>query len=85
MAKYLRPQSPIYSEENAAYIYPITTVDQVVMPNGTRLNAKLESIVTETKDKLMDEAIVLVEGVHYGDSLPTANTPGRLFFVKVTE
>ena len=44
MPEYLRPQSPIYSKENDAFIYPMTTVDQVIMPDGSRLNSKVISV-----------------------------------------
>lgn len=32
----------------------------------------------------MTGPLVLTEGVHYGDTLPSAGTPGRIFFKKVT-
>lgn len=38
---YLKPQSPLVSKEGD-YIYPLTTVDQVVMEDGSRLNTKLD-------------------------------------------
>ena len=39
MSSYLKPQSPLKNDGN--YIYPITTADQVVMDDGTRLNAEI--------------------------------------------
>ena len=47
MSNYLKPQSPIYNKGNDSYIYPLTTSDQVIMPNGRRLDKEgLESMVT---------------------------------------
>lgn len=38
---YLKPQSPI-KDRDGDYIYPLTTVDQVIMPDGSRLNNLLD-------------------------------------------
>lgn len=38
MSTYLKPQSPLYHKTEDAYFYPLTTADQVIMPNGTRLD-----------------------------------------------
>ena len=38
---YLKPQSPI-KDKDGDYVYPLTTVDQVIMPDGRRLNAVLD-------------------------------------------
>lgn len=43
MAKYLKPQTPL-QHQSGDYIYPITSVDQIVTGNGERLNANLISI-----------------------------------------
>ena len=43
MAKYLKPQTPL-QHQCGDYIYPITTVDQVLMDNGERLNANIINI-----------------------------------------
>lgn len=32
-----------------------------------------------------DEPMILVEGVHFGDTLPSDATKGRIFFKKVSE
>lgn len=37
MSNYLKPQSPIYNESTDSYIYPLTTSDQIIMPDGSRL------------------------------------------------
>ena len=34
---YLKPQSPI-KDRDGDYIYPLTTVDQVIIPNNGRLS-----------------------------------------------
>lgn len=46
----------------------------------------------EEDDKTLDEGplqierpIILKEGIHYGKTLPTAGTPGRIFFLVVNE
>jgi len=40
---YLKPQSPL-QHKDGDYFYPLTTVDQVIMEDGSRLNAKLDSL-----------------------------------------
>ncbi len=41
MSEYLKPQSPLYHKAEDAYFYPLTTVDQVVLEDGSRLNTEL--------------------------------------------
>lgn len=41
MASYLKPQSPILYKEN--YIYPLTTYDQIIMPDGSRWQGEVSS------------------------------------------
>lgn len=38
MSSYIKPQNPLYNEAADVYIYPLTTVDQIVLSNGERLN-----------------------------------------------
>lgn len=38
MANYIKPQSPL-QHKDGDYFYPLTTVDQIMMEDGTRLNA----------------------------------------------
>lgn len=38
---YLKPQSPLYHKKEDTYFYPLTTVDQVVLEDGSRLNSEL--------------------------------------------
>lgn len=40
MSEYLKPQSPLYHKKEDAYFYPLTTADQVIMPDGSRLSAQ---------------------------------------------
>lgn len=46
MAKYLKPQTPL-QHQSGDYIYPITTVDQIITANGERLNSKIVVVDTE--------------------------------------
>lgn len=43
------------------------------------------STVTTLNNMLSTGAMVLVNGIHYGDELPAAGTKGRIFFKKVVE
>ena len=38
MSNYVKPQSPLYNEHNDTYVYPLTTVDQIIMPDGSRMD-----------------------------------------------
>lgn len=58
MSDYLKPQSPLYHKKEDVYFYPLTTVDQVVMEDGSRLNSVLEetaipTITTEDEGKFL--------------------------------
>ena len=45
---YLKPQSPL-KDNNGDYIYPLTTADQIILENGSRLNSVLgETLPTAT-------------------------------------
>lgn len=48
---YLKPQEPLKKIDKDTgdinYLYPITTPDQIVMEDGSRLNAKLDEINTD--------------------------------------
>ena len=43
MANYLKPQSPL-QHKDGDYFYPLTTVDQIITDNDTRLSAELISV-----------------------------------------
>lgn len=44
---YLKPQSPI-KDKDGDYLYPLTTVDQVIMEDGSRLNAVLNDMASDS-------------------------------------
>ena len=57
---YLKPQSPIKNGEN--HIYPLTTYDQVIMPDGSRWNGEasgLDESVIANNLTTVDEGYVL--------------------------
>lgn len=47
MSSYLKPQSPLYHKKEDVYFYPLTTVDQVVMEDGERLNTIFKKTIKE--------------------------------------
>ena len=58
MSTYLKPQSPLYHKAEDAYFYPLTTADQVVLEDGSRLNtvigdSALPSITAEDNGKFL--------------------------------
>lgn len=61
MSEYLKPQSPIKYKKDDAYIYPLTTADQVLLDDNTRLNAALDDI--NTKIENMDFGDINIEGL----------------------
>lgn len=44
MSSYEKPQSPLYHKTKDTYFYPLTTVDQVIMEDDSRLNAKMLTV-----------------------------------------
>ena len=56
---YLKPQEPLHKLNKETgdinYIYPVTTADQVILDDDTRLSAKLDSCITE------DEVSIIIE------------------------
>lgn len=44
MSEFLKPQSPL-QHKDGAYIYPLTTADQVILEDNSRLNVALEHLV----------------------------------------
>ena len=42
---FLKPQNPLQDKRTGDYFYPLTTVDQVVMEDGSRLNSVLKHTV----------------------------------------
>lgn len=52
---YLKPQVPQYDTEQEQYFYPLSTVDQIIMPDNSRLNTKIstmETIVSSVNTKV---------------------------------
>lgn len=47
MSNFVKPQSPIYNKSTDTYIYPLTTSDQVIMPDGTRLDDNIGGMKME--------------------------------------
>ena len=46
MSNYVKPQSPIYNRKTDTYLYPLTTADQVIMPDGSRFtNINIEGAI----------------------------------------
>jgi hypothetical protein len=48
MSEFLKPQNPLRKGE--AYIYPLTTVDQVILEDNSRLNFALEHMVYASEE-----------------------------------
>ena len=61
MLEFFKPQSPL--NKDGVYFYPLTTEDQVIMDDGSRLSSTLEDI----KDKVdnIDFSNLDLEGVAY--------------------
>lgn len=51
MSEFLKPQSPL-QHKDGAYVYPLTTVDQVILENNNRLNSLLENIIYADEDEV---------------------------------
>lgn len=49
---YLKPQSPL--KNNDDYIYPLTTVDQIIMEDGSRLSNNINSLNIISKTTVAD-------------------------------
>lgn len=72
MSEFFKPQSPL--NKDGVYFYPLTTEDQVIMDDGSRLSSTLEDI----KDKVdnIDFSNLDLEGVAYvGETLDSAVAP----------
>lgn len=72
MSNYLKPQSPLYHKTEDAYFYPLTTVDQIIMEDNTRLNDKINDIVntsTQISNSMINKAeTVLCTGTFLVDN-----------------
>lgn len=45
---YLKPQSPLRDKKSGDFFYPLTTSDQVILKDGSRLNAVLDGAMVPT-------------------------------------
>lgn len=80
MSNFVKPQSPIYNESLDTYIYPLTTSDQVIMPDGTRLDA--ENIGSGMKMELLWKNASLSSSFAAQDiSIPQLNNYDFLVFL----
>lgn len=61
---YYKPQSPIKNGED--YIYPLTTVDQVMLDDGSRLNAKYVTVNLDNAEDGGDVNTALVNADSLG-------------------
>lgn len=73
MSEYLKPQSPIKYKKDGTYIYPLTTADQVLLNDNTRLNAALDDI--NTKIDNLDFGDISIEGL---DNMVQINLDGAV-------
>ena len=72
MSEFLKPQSPL-QHKDGAYVYPLTTADQVLLDDNTRLNAVLDDI--NTKIDNMDFGDISIEGL---DNMVQINLDGAV-------
>ena len=72
MSEFLKPQSPL-KHKDGAYIYPLTTADQVILENGNRLNTALNNMSSKPKagfiyplaSSIVPEGFLLCDGAEY--------------------
>ena len=64
MSEYLKPQSPLYHKAEDAYFYPLTTADQVIMEDGSRLsdNVGSQNTIPETTTEDNGKFLRVVNG-----------------------
>lgn len=54
---YKKPQSPL--QYDGQYFYPLTTIDQVILDEDTRLNAVLNNLVYSEEEKIESSLVPL--------------------------
>lgn len=72
MSEFLKPQSPL-QHKDGAYIYPLTTADQVILENGNRLNTALNDMSSKPKagfiyplaSSIVPDGFLLCDGAEY--------------------
>ena len=52
----LKPQSPLYHKKEDSYFYPLTTEDQVILDNGSRLNS-INMLTIDTSNSPLEEGV----------------------------
>lgn len=67
MSNYVKPQIPLQHTESGDYFYPLTTVDQVIMENGSRLSS-----ITNTTENDNDKFLRVVNGIPTWTIIPYA-------------
>ena len=72
MSEFLKPQSPL-QHKDGAFLYPLTTADQVILEDNTRLNAALEDIKDKV-DNIDFSALDLGDVVYAGDEYTESTT-----------
>ena len=77
MSNYVKPQNPLYNETNDTFIYPLTTVDQIITNDGKRLNADYVNIDLNNANKS--------DNMIFADKLPKAGFIYPLASVNVPE
>lgn len=71
MSSYLKPQSPLQEKTSGDYFYPLTTSDQVIMSDGTRLDDKL-GILNNTSSDDDGKFLRIVNGSPTWTEIPNA-------------
>ena len=73
MSSYLKPQSPLYHKSEDAYFYPLTTVDQIIMEDGSRLNTVLDKpAIPSTSTNDDGKFLRVVNGTPAWEAIPNA-------------
>lgn len=77
---YLKPQEPLQKIDKETgdinYIYPLVTNDQVILEDGTRLNAKLNMIDTDIAEKADASDIITLQSA-LDDKLSTTGIAAK--------
>ena len=70
---YLKPQSPLQDKSSGDYFYPLTTVDQVIMEDGRRLNSVIDGAMVPTAtDSDNGKFLKVVNGSPAWTAIPNA-------------
>lgn len=73
MSDFLKPQSPL-QHKDGAYIYPLTTADQVILEDNSRLNTAFENLVYVSEEN-QETAIVPLNADTLNGQLPNYYAP----------